>query len=70
MENVNFIRRKKTKHYKRKPGEFEIRILKNGQVIMVAPDESLVEVARIVEPNNIALPPKMETKEKCQNRSR
>ena len=53
----------KKRHYKRKPGEFEIRILKNGQVIMVAPDEALMEVARIVEPNNIALPPKMEAKQ-------
>ncbi len=48
----------KKRPYKRKPGEFEIRILKDGQVIMVAPDEALVEVASAVEPNNIALPSK------------
>ncbi len=56
--------------YKRNPGEFEIRILKNGRVIMVAPDEALVEVARVVEPNNVALPPKTEAKVKCQNQNR
>jgi len=56
--------------YKRKPGEFEIRILKNGRVVMVAPDEALIEVAKAVEPNNAALPPKTEVKVKCRNQNR
>ena len=34
--------------YKRKPGDFEIRILKNGKVVMVAPDETLLEIAQRV----------------------
>jgi hypothetical protein len=36
----------KRKPYKRKPGDFEIRILSNGTVIMIAPDEALTELAR------------------------
>ena len=37
------------KPYKRKPGEFEIRILPDGRVLMPAPDEALLEVARILD---------------------
>jgi hypothetical protein len=59
----------KKKPYKRKPGEFEIRILKNGQVIMVAPDEALMEVAVVVEPDNTALQPKMETKQDARTKT-
>jgi hypothetical protein len=53
----------KNRHYKRKPGDFEIRILNSGKVIMIIPDEALMEIARIVEPNNCALPPQMEKKD-------
>jgi hypothetical protein len=63
----------KNKHYKRKPGDFEIRILNNGKVIMITPNEALMEIARIVEPNNRALPPQMEIKDnagKTTNKSR
>ena len=49
--------------YKRKPGDFEIRILKNGKVVMVAPDETLVEIAQAVAPKHCAGQTKMETKE-------
>jgi hypothetical protein len=52
----------KNKPYKRKPGDFEIRILKNGRVVMIAPDDALMEVARIVDPN-IAISYKTEKKE-------
>ncbi len=37
------------KVYKRKAGEFEIRILPDGRVVMLAPDEALMDVARAVE---------------------
>jgi len=37
------------KPYKRKPGDFEIRILKNGRIVMAAPDDSLIEIAQTVE---------------------
>jgi hypothetical protein len=36
----------KRKVYKRKPGDFEIRVLADGRIIMLAPDDSLVEIAR------------------------
>ncbi len=48
--------------YKRKPGDFEIRILKNGKVVMVAPDETLVEIAQTVDPKHCATQHKTETK--------
>jgi len=53
----------KNKPYKRKPGDFEIRILNSGKVVMIMPDETLMEIAQIIEPDNCALPPKMEIKE-------
>jgi hypothetical protein len=31
--------------YKRKPGDFEIRVLPDGRVVMIAPDETLIEIA-------------------------
>ena len=36
------------KPYKRKPGDFEVRILSDGRVVMVAPDEELIEIAHLV----------------------
>ena len=49
--------------YKRKPGDFEIRILNNGKVIMITPDETLMEIAQEVDPHNCALPPTTEIQE-------
>ena len=40
------------KPYKRKPGEFEVRILSDGRVVMVAPDEDLIEIARMMNQSN------------------
>jgi hypothetical protein len=36
-------------HYQRKIGDFEIRILPDGRVVFVAPDEQLTEVAQALE---------------------
>jgi hypothetical protein len=57
----------KNKPYKRKPGDFEIRILKNGRVVMITPDEALLEVAEIIEPNSSVPPAKNGDKGKCRN---
>jgi len=38
------------KPYKRKPGDLEIRILKDGSVVSVSPDENFLEI--INEINN------------------
>jgi hypothetical protein len=53
----------KNKPYKRKPGDFEIRILSNGRVVMIAPDEMLLEVARRVESKADTIHSIMETAE-------
>lgn len=53
----------KNKPYKRKPGDFEIRILKNGKVVMVAPDEGLVEIAQAVDPKQCVTQNNAEMKE-------
>lgn len=37
------------KPYQRKIGEFEIRILPDGRLVFVAPDERLTEVAQVLE---------------------
>jgi hypothetical protein len=39
---------KRGKHYKRRPGDMEIRILPDGRMVMVAPDEKMLEVAKNV----------------------
>lgn len=46
----------KNRPYKRKPGDYEIRILPDGRVVMIAPNEELIELAEIIDPNNNALP--------------
>lgn len=55
--------------YKRKPGDFEIRILKNGKLVMVAPDETLVEIAHEVNPKQCATQHETEAKENVRSRT-
>jgi hypothetical protein len=55
--------------YKRRPGDFEIRILTNGKVIMITPDETLMEIARAVDPDHGALPPATESTENGRSQS-
>ena len=43
----------KKKSYKRKPGDHEIRILSDGRVVMVGPDEKLMEIAQELDPNSV-----------------
>jgi hypothetical protein len=38
----------KLKPYKRKQGDFEVRVLADGQLVMIAPDEQLVEIAKMI----------------------
>jgi hypothetical protein len=37
------------KPYQREQGDFELRILKDGRVVMIAPDETLLEIAQALE---------------------
>ncbi len=55
----------KNKTYKRKPGDFELRILSDGRLVMVAPDESLLQIAQVLQPNNEKLSPQMERGQLC-----
>ena len=48
----------KKKPYRRKCGDFEIRVLCDGRIIMLAPDDELMEIARELDPNSELLPPK------------
>jgi len=50
--------------YKRKQGEQEIRILHDGRVVMIAPDEQLLEVAKVVDPDNPHLSPNQKEEQK------
>ena len=55
--------------YKRKPGDFEIRILKNGKVVMVAPDATLVEIAQTVDSKHRVTRHKTETKKNVRSQT-
>lgn len=37
------------KPYQRQQGEFELRVLKDGRLVMIAPDETLLEIGRAME---------------------
>ncbi len=45
----------RNKPYKRRPGDYEIRILTDGRVIMIGPDDDMMEVARAIDPQNNTL---------------
>ena len=32
--------------YKRQPGDYEIRLLKDGRMVLVGPDQTLLEIAK------------------------
>ena len=49
----------KKKSYRRKCGDFEIRVLTDGRLVMLAPDDELMEIARELDPNSGLLPPKI-----------
>jgi hypothetical protein len=56
--------------YKPKPGDMEIRILNNGKVMMVLPDQKLIEIAQSLEPNNTALPQTTEKEQNVRNQAK
>lgn len=57
----------RNKPYKRKPGDFEIRILRDGRVIMLVPDENLLEAAHAIEAKPSAAKCVSGDKQKCRN---
>jgi hypothetical protein len=36
----------KRKVYRRRPGDFEIRLLRDGRLVFIGPDQALVDLAR------------------------
>ena len=38
------------KPYQREQGDFELRILNDGRLVLIAPDETLMEIAQALEP--------------------
>ena len=60
----------KKEPYRRRPGDFEIRMLTDGRVVMIAPDEALMEVARAVAPDSRGLPPRTESKKHGRSKKR
>jgi len=56
----------KNKPYKQQQGDFEIRILKNGRVVMITPDDALMEVAQRIAPENPVVLYQMETKDNAR----
>ncbi len=48
----------KKKPYRRKCGDFEIRVLTDGRLVMLAPNDELMEIARTLDPDSELLPPK------------
>jgi len=59
----------KKRLYQRIPGDLEIRILSDGRIVMIAPDEKLLEVAQILDPENCTLGTKTKSDEydRCKN---
>jgi hypothetical protein len=54
------------KPYKRQPGESEIRILPDGRLVLVAPDEVLLDVGEAVMPDD----PFMQARRKARHHGR
>ena len=55
--------------YRRKPGDFEIRIKPDGQVIMLAPDQALIELATMLDSSLMQPDLEKERKEDARNQS-
>lgn len=47
--------------YKRKQGDFELRILSDGRLIVIAPDETLMEIAEAFNANADAAEQQLES---------
>jgi hypothetical protein len=44
--------------YKRQPGDYEIRLLKDGRMVLVGPDQTLLEIAKEMSGPTPGMPPK------------
>jgi hypothetical protein len=53
----------KKQPYKRKPGDIEIRILKNGSIVSLTPDEIFTEIIHGINKKDIVLDLETERRE-------
>ena len=60
----------KKKPYKRKPGEFEMRILRDGRLVVVTPDDGIMDVVAAMDPDNPIVTQRREGKENVQRNPR
>jgi hypothetical protein len=44
--------------YKRQPGDYEIRLLKDGRMVLVGPDQTLLDIAKEMSEPTPDMPPK------------
>ncbi|MHC4060309.1 MAG: hypothetical protein ACYSUC_01665 [Planctomycetota bacterium] len=58
----------KEERYRRRPGDFEIRVLRDGRLVMIAPDEALLDLARTAAADKREPPPKTESKKHGRNK--
>jgi len=58
------------KPYKRKPGDFEIRILPDGHVCIVAGDEKMFDLAEALDPKNPSLAERRRAKASGKSRDK
>ncbi|MBN2020707.1 MAG: hypothetical protein JW749_10850 [Sedimentisphaerales bacterium] len=56
----------KKQRYRRKCGDFEIRVLADGRVALLAPDDELLAIAGELDPENTLLPPKTRDKKNAR----
>ena len=47
--------------YKRQPGDYEIRLLNDGRMVLVGPDQTLLEIAKELSEPTPDMPPKERT---------
>jgi len=55
--------------YERKPGDLEIRILRDGRVVVLAPDEDVLDIAEHIDPENIVLRRRREARSNARKQS-
>ncbi len=57
----------KKAYYKRRPGDFEIRILRDGRAIFISPDDAILDVARALNAATPKVQTRKETTEHVRN---
>jgi hypothetical protein len=56
------------KSYRRRKGDLEIRVLRDGRLVVAAPDAALLEIARTMYPNDKRLTQRVEKRKHGRTR--